>query len=290
MMSGPELPPLLLSLASLLLIAWWHLLDQQRAQALTRYLRGSEARGSRPVTNRLQATVGRLLSPAAVQADALRLLRAGIEMPGEALWIYRMAAGAAGSVLTSAGAAAVGAARPGVFAAIGAAVGMLGVDWWLDRRTQRRCAMLRRDWPGFLYRLRLCLLAGMPLASSLEAILSLHRDQSSPVHSDLVKVVRKVKAGLPCEAALVEWAEAAGAGEVAALAGAVERSRSAGVPLAATIEMHHRSARSRHRFAYTAWLNGLPGRLSTVAMVFFLPAVLVIVLIPNVIAFLRASW
>lgn len=289
-MASPELPTLLCSLAALMAAASWHQGNRARLAALERQLNRGGSAGRPQTSGLVRSTLHRLVPRRALDADAGKLSRAGIRMPAEALWVYRAGASAAGAVIVPAAGFALGLDATGLLLAAGAVGGVLGIDWWLNNRIRHRHALLRRDWPGFLFRLRLSLLAGMPLPLALDAIAVLNQDRGSVLDGDLREAVRKIKAGMPCDSALNEWAATAGCGEVAVLAGAVERSRSTGVPLAATIEMHQRTARSRQRFAYLAWLNALPSRLSVVAMIFFMPAVLIIVLVPNVIAFLRAGW
>jgi tight adherence protein C len=106
----------------------------------------------------------------------------------------------------------------------------------------------------------------------------------------LLEVVREIRAGVSCESALNRWGELTQVEEVMALASAAERSRALGVPLAAGLARQASIGRDRLRQEYLGWANALPSRLSLCAMLFFLPAILIVVLLPSVLSFLRSGW
>jgi len=130
----------------------------------------------------------------------------------------------------------------------------------------------------------------MSAEAALESINLLAQRHEPRLGVQLSTIVAQMHAGLAIDRAIALWADSTGVAEVRVLADALERSRRTGIGVGVSVEGQHRAAVNRHRQAYLSWLSALPSRLSTVAMIFFLPAVLVVVLMPSVLAFLRAGW
>jgi tight adherence protein C len=180
-------------------------------------------------------------------------------------------------------------AGPG--AVLGFAAGVMAIEWFIEVRARSNADALRGTWPHFLHRLRLCLLAGLSLE---RALATLSEDaglgRSRALRIQLEEVVREIRAGVSCEGALSKWGELSGLDDVIALSASVERSRALGLPLAAGLARQAAMARERMRQQYLGWVTALPSRLSLGAMLFFLPAILIIVLAPSVLSFLRSGW
>ena len=287
-----ELPVVLCCLAALAVVLHWQYAHQARARMIVSSLSRHKSAVRRSGLAIAVDIVDRLVSPQLLTVEERRIAAADLNLQPQALIVIRVAVTAVfGCCLPLVCEFGVGHWRHGgVAASVGALLGLALSEWWLRDRTKHAQALLRRDWPGFLARIRLCLAAGMSLEAALECLVELCYGRSEGVVRHLRLVVARMQAGMPAERSLQLWADSCGVNEVAVFAGAVQRARAAGVALGPAIEEQERSARSRQRQAYLVWLNALPGRLSVVAMVFFLPAVLVIVLLPSVIAFLRAGW
>lgn len=287
-----ELPVALYCLAVLAVVVHWQYANQTRARMIVSSLNRHSSVTRRSGLAIAMDIVGRLVSPQLLADEERRIAAAGLNLQSQALMTIRVAV----TALFGCGAPlacefVAGHLRHGGVAASGGAIlGLALSEWWVRDRTKHVQAMLRRDWPGFLAQIRLCLAAGMSMEAALECLVELSHGRGEGVVRHLRLVVARMQAGMPAERALQLWADSSGVNEVAVFAGAVQRARAAGVALGPAIEEQERAARSRQRQAYLVWLNALPGRLSVVAMVFFLPAVLVIVLLPSVIAFLRAGW
>jgi|GEM_PF-1646329 len=227
-------------------------------------------------------------------AERERLGRAGLHPEPEiGLSIRLMAATCCGvvGVLLSVRHGMPGSGRLTAAVAVSAMVGLACVDWWLARRARSRLLALRSDWPDFLHQLRLCLLGGMSIEQAL-VTLSTYPDpgRSRGLSAELLHLTAHISSGTSVEAALAGLARNTGLEEVEAFSTSVERSRALGVPLTDTLARQVQLGRARLRHGYLAWLNSLPSRLSFCAMIFFLPAVLVVVLLPNILAFLRSGW
>jgi len=290
---GAELPVVLYGFAVLALFLDWRSANQARARMIVASLsRGAGGVVRRSVLAAVVEIVDRLVSPRLLVGEERRIAAAGLNLQPQALVVIRIAATAGfGCGLPLAFELGVGHVQFGGLAASGGALlGLALSEWWLRARTRHAQALLRRDWPGFLSRVRLCLAAGMSLEAALECLVELLHCRGEGVARQLRLVAARMQAGMSAERALELWAGSCGANEVAVFAGAVQRARAAGVALGPAIEEQERAARSRQRQAYMTWLNALPSRLSVMAMIFFLPAVLVIVLLPSVIAFIRAGW
>jgi tight adherence protein C len=131
----------------------------------------------------------------------------------------------------------------------------------------------------------------MTLEQALAALAAYSAPGRSLILSrQLADVVARVRAGMPPETAISSWAHSLGVDEIAVFASSVERSRTLGVPLAEALDRQAQLGRARVRQEYLTWLNSLPSRLSLCSMLFFLPAVLIVVLLPNVLSFVRSGW
>jgi len=294
-MMSPTLPAVLLSSGVLFVFAWLEARAGARYQAFSqRAVRGaSGARSKWP----LMADVARLhkrLPATWVQADRDRLKQAQMVLGTEALLAIRLlaAVGFAVGAVTLRSVLPQGAIlHAGPTAGLGAAVGLLWVEWSVSGRVTRHRAALRSRWPSFLQRLELCLLAGLPLDRSLRTIRSVSDEPAADaLAGELALVLREIGAGMSAEQALGQWARRAGAEDVQALAAVCHKAHILGVPLAPAIAKQSALARTRLRQRHLAWLTSLPSRISLVAMLFFMPAILVVVLLPSVLAFLRSGW
>jgi len=180
--------------------------------------------------------------------------------------------------------------RPGAHAAAGGALGLALVEAYLTARIRRRRAHLKRTWPGFLSRLRLALSAGLTLEGAVRALLAFERRCSGELAADLAALQREIKSGIAAEDSLLQWAHRCGLDDAERLALTCQRCRRLGLPLAPAIRRQQEHADAQAHNRHQAWVNGLPGRISVVAMLFFMPAILIVVLLPNVLSFLRAGW
>lgn len=283
--------------ALLLVLAGMERAAAGRQQSMASRLGWNDEQGSGRLGGGPQRWLRRLaasLPSAWLAADRERLRRADVCVEPEVLLFCRLLGATICTLLSVGSCLALSIGGASVLAAVAAGSLLAGfhlVEAWLDARWRASASLLRRDWPDFLARLRLSLLAGLSLERGLEAMLA--SGEAGPggvIHGQLVSVVREIRTGVGCEAALANWADRTRAEEVAALAWAAERARALGLPLSAGLGRLASLSRGRARQAYLAWLNGLPGRLSLYAMIFFLPAILVVVLLPSVLSFIRSGW
>ena len=292
---SPTLPAVLLSSGILFVFAWLEARAGAQYQAFSK--RAVREFSGAPSKWPLMADVARLhrrLPATWVRADRERLQQARMMLGTEALLAVRLLA----AVICAVGAVILRTALPqsavlhaGPTAGLGAALGLLWVEWSVSGRVTRHRAALRSRWPGFLQRLELCLLAGLPLDRSLRTIRSTSDELAADaLGSELDLVLREIGAGVSAEQALGRWAKRSGAEDVQALAAVCHKAHILGVPLAPAIAKQSALARTRLRQRRLAWLTSLPSRISLVAMVFFMPAILVVVLLPSVLAFLRSGW
>lgn len=288
------LPAGVLVIAALILLAW---VEARTIEAGRAYLgRVTGKPGSLGMVTGLRRGIQALEErlPAVLrQRDELRLGRARLGVDRPTLLSMRLLAAAAGALiwpLALAGLARGQLPRLGPVVAAGAAGGLVALEVWLTGRVAGRRARIRAAWPSFLQRLALSLRAGLGLERSLEALLALEIETSGPLREELQDVALTFRSGLSCEEALRQWAASSGLPEVELLASVCQRCRQLGLPLGPAIDGQHAVARSWRHNRHQAWLNGLPGRISIAAMLLFMPAVLIVVLLPNVVAFLRSGW
>ncbi len=293
-MRHPTLPVCTLVMALLMMLAW---LDsrfggQRREFGIRIGWRPGARAGESGAVNRSAVRRLAMLLPAEwSRAQRARLARAGLALETEAYLSLRLVSALCCAVVGVMVGLAIKRVDLQAWAAVAAAFGLFGVDWFVDTRGRANGALLRRQWPHFLHRLRLCLLAGMSLERALSTLADdPDMERGAAFGRQLGEVVREIRAGVSCESALARWGELAQAEEVMALAAAAERSRALGLPLTAGLARQASMARDRLRQEYLGWANGLPARLSLCAMFFFLPAILIVVLLPSVLSFLRSAW
>ena len=289
----PVLPAALLTAAGLFALAWLEARSIAAGGRLASQMAGRSVGpwqliGVRRGLRRLAAATPRELAA----RDGRRLRRAGLDMSPEVLLGLRIAAGAGGAVLLVGLGAARGAALAGsgLPVLLGWVLGVAAVEFWLNAAGGRRRREVRAVWPLLLYRLGLCVRAGMSVERALLALAAQWAGPAGGPGPELRALVRLVGSGLSGDEAFARWGADLDSPEITALGSALNRARTMGQPLGPIIERHHGQARTKARQRCLAWLTGLPARLSVVAMLFFLPAILIVVLVPNILAFLRSGW
>jgi Flp pilus assembly protein TadB len=284
-------PPTTLVLAALLLLAWVEAGALRAGQAYHNRVTGEAGdlaaitglrRGLRELDRRLPASLH--------QRDSVSLRRARLAIDGPTLLAARLLVAFLGAVMATLAALSFGRVGPALSLAVGAIAGMLALELWLAGRGRDRRNRIRAVWPSLLHRLELSLVAGLPLERALQALLSLEDGTKGPLTEDLRDVCLAIRSGVSPDEALHQWSGRAGLGEIELLARAAQRCQQLGLPLGPAVGHQRALARAELHNRHQAWLNGLPGRISAVAMLFFMPAILIVALLPNVIAFLRSGW
>ncbi|MEW6523096.1 MAG: type II secretion system F family protein [Bacillota bacterium] len=163
--------------------------------------------------------------------------------------------------------------------------------WWPDLWLARECRVRRRKvqtaFPGFLDLMATCANAGHSLYTSL---LTVAPRVSGPLGEIFREVCQQLESGRRLWAALEYARGNAGLAEVDTFVTAMAEADALGAPIAETLRNLASLARTQRRYALEAAAATLPLKLSICTIVFFLPPVFVLLVVPNLMAFLISAW
>lgn len=233
--------------------------------------------------DRLQPHARRL----ATEEIEQRLLWAGLSLPPDRFAAARLlCTGALSLLLAAAGGALSGLAVAALpLGLVGAGLGWLLPDLWLDQRLRRRQAEMSRELPMFVDLLSTATQAGLPLDEALRVV---GRQSSGVLAQTFLKALRAREAGQTLEAAL-EWAASRlGNRDVESIARTIAQARQYGTPVSQVLSeigdavRRERVERARERAGRTGTLVILPVAL------FILPVTVVILAYPALVSVLHS--
>jgi pilus assembly protein TadC len=155
-------------------------------------------------------------------------------------------------------------------------VSTIALGWVEPRRTRRRRRQLLMDIPHALELLASCLGAGLPLTSATAAVVSVY---TGPVREDLSTVLRLIDLGVSEADA---WRTLRGHPELGTAAVDLARSAQWGTMLVDTLNHHAGAARQRRLAAMQVAARSVGVRSVLPLMTCFLPAFLLIGVVPAV--------
>ena len=168
---------------------------------------------------------------------------------------------------------------------------------WRRQAAERRRQRLAAELPQVLDLLALAVSGGLDLYGALaavaegqgESLAAVTEGQGESLAAELARVGRQVALGLAPEVALERLAAQSGVPELAALAAAVARARWLGAPLEKALWEQAEALRLHLRHHLEGRLGTLPLRLTLVALVCFLPPLLVLLVLPGTLSLL-GGW
>lgn len=161
--------------------------------------------------------------------------------------------------------------------AVLAAVGTgWGPKWWDDRKKLGISAEIRRSLPNFLDVMVVCTEAGMNLHWALERA-------AAADESTLGKDIRSLLEMMAPGQVLGELSKRYRMVELASLAAAVSEGEALGLPLAEVLRTQAEQNREAARRRNEAMAGALPVKLSVLTVFFFLPSVLAITVLPQLL-------
>lgn len=168
----------------------------------------------------------------------------------------------------------------GVLAAVGPRV-------WVARMTAGHRAAVARELPEVAELMTLGAESGLGLLDAVRLAASL---SGGPVGRSLAMALDEVQAGRETAAALRDAAARVGGREAAAFVASVVQGLELGTPVARVLRAQADSLRTRRRQALEARIAALPLKLTLATIVFFVPALFVLSVLPNLLAFLQGRW
>jgi len=168
-----------------------------------------------------------------------------------------------------------------------AGLGWLGPRVWLGRAAALHRAEVARELPRVTELLALAAESGLELPAALEMALS-HSD--GPVGRAFLEALAEVRAGREMGAALRAAGDRLGTGPARSLVDAVVRGLELGTPVVRVLQAQAESLRVGRRQALEARIAALSMKLTLATVALFVPALLVLSVLPNLMAFLQGKW
>jgi tight adherence protein C len=258
----------------------------RRASRLDRVLAaaGSAELSAGRTWARAVGIAGKRLFPQDMELTALSGLQGG--WTPERLALLRLALGLGGGAVGLLSGLMAGVAPLWPAAGLSVAGGWLP-SAWLAWRTRRRQATLRGEFPLVVDLLALCAGAGMNLHQAVELAGGMAEGEMA---GELRRAAAEVHVGRRPIAALREVSLRTGLPEVEALVAALAQAETFGTPVSRILSDQASLARSLARQQVEARVGRLPVLLTVCSLVFLFPALFVLVLLPNVLAFIQGRW
>ncbi len=235
----------------------------------------------------LPRPLGRLLARTWPVDEEMKAALAGSGLtPLDAQLVGALAGLAVVLLLVFAGLARRGLPPVWLFAGVGAmAVG--GPRWWLRGAVERRRSQVSRELPKVAELLTLGTESGLEL---LEAVRMATAPAPGPVGKALQAALIEVDAGRDTVAALRAVASGVGGEDISAFIGALVQGLALGAPIARVLRAQADGLRVKRRQALEARIAGLSMKLTVVTILLFVPALFVLAILPNLMAFLGGRW
>ncbi len=164
--------------------------------------------------------------------------------------------------------------------------GLAPVEWFRARARVRQRSILS-DLAGVLDLLAVCADGGLSLGKAVELVAA--RAPGS-LGDELRRTVQEMAAGRPAGPALQAMARRIDLPAVSLLVGALLRAEELGTPLTAVLRQQASAARAQKRHAFERSLATLPLKLTLCTLCFIFPTLFVLVVLPNLLWFIRARW
>lgn len=160
-------------------------------------------------------------------------------------------------------------------------------DVWLANTIQRRQDRIRRYWPDALDLLQMCMRSGMTLESALAKVSREIRVSSPDIADELLLTVSELNYLNERRKALENLAERTGIAPVREVVTALIQSQRFGAVLADTLQVLARENRALRLIEAEKKAASLPPKLTVPMIIFFLPALFVVIVTPAIINLMR---
>lgn len=175
----------------------------------------------------------------------------------------------------------------GIWPWLGALLAYLSPDIQLEVVIRRRAARMRRAFPEFLDLLATCTGAGHSLHTSLELLIP---RMQGPLGETLQHVLLDIAAGKRFWLAWEDLYKKVSLTEIARFRSAILEAEILGTPIANTLRTMATTARGERRNQVRARVESLPLKLSLCTIFFFLPPIMIVLVLPNLLNFFGANW
>lgn len=160
-------------------------------------------------------------------------------------------------------------------------------DVWLSQRSEVRQRRILADFPFLLDLLVVCASAGLNLRRSLEALAGF---RAGPLAAEVQRAIQEIEVGRSPAQALRSLADRTGLSQISAFVSTVIQAEAMGTPVARTFAAQAEAARTQSRQRLEAQISALPTKLTMVTILFDLPAIFGLTVLPNVLRFISSGW
>jgi tight adherence protein C len=219
---------------------------------------------------------------------ALKMWRAGFYGAAAPAWwlVWRIASVPLGAgfgalvVLAYAGDAITARAAVTIGAVIGAGLGLVAPPIYRRNRTDKRMMAIRRAWPDLLDLMALTVGAGLTLETALLRIRDLMTAKSPDLARELTILTAELTYFGERALALQNLNRRCDMTEVDDLVTALVQADQKGLPLSSLLTSAAREQRRKRRVEIEKKAASLPAKLTVPMILFFLPALLIVILAP----------
>ena len=155
-------------------------------------------------------------------------------------------------------------------------------------RSKRKCLTkaVMVQWPTLLESMAVATAAGLNVMQAFEVCAN---RLSGPLKQSAEKVVLRLRSGISLPAALGIM-EKDGVDVAKGLKTTLAQAEALGTPVSDVLETLSKEYYVFEKQSFESQLNSLPVKLSVITVVFLLPPVLIVSVMPHVLSFVRASW
>lgn len=244
----------------------------------------SPSRRLRAVITSLPPGLVRKWRPADAEAQAI-LLASGVDpVEVHTVWALGGLALAVGGLVAILG--GFGPA-PATVLVLTLGLAVAGPRIGLARVVARHRAMVESELPQVADLMTLAAESGLELTEAIRLASDLGR---GPVSRALGQALSETSAGLEIGAALSQAARRVGGRAFGSFVGALVQGLELGTPVARVLHDLADSLRVRRRQSLETRISALPVKLTVATIIFFVPALLVLSVLPNLLAFLGSGW
>lgn len=172
-----------------------------------------------------------------------------------------------------------------LFALFGPFIAFFIPDMILRSQATARNEKILAELPRTIELLNLCLQAGMTIERSLKRVTA---SNSGPLQAELKRVLHSLELGQPNSLAFAQLRTLGANSELSNFAGTIIRAEKLGIPISGMLGQQAVEMREKSREAAKEQAAKLPVKILMPLMLFFLPALLMIVLGPAIIQIVEA--
>jgi tight adherence protein C len=239
-----------------------------------------------PTAARLAGVTMRLAPRTNVESVAQKLLQAGLGRSLTPQAYLAMKAGVAGCaillglIISVSGGGVLGL----LFAMVGAAIGFIAPEFYINSRIRGRKDMMKAELPNVLDLLSVCVEAGLGFD---QALVKLNERMEGPLVDEFALVLHEMRIGQSRSAALKNLAERVDSQDVSQFARAIVQADQLGISLSRILKVQSTDMRVRRQLSAEEKAMKAPVKMLFPTVIFIFPAMFVVALGPAMLSLMK---